>query len=135
MRSSLRSRAIQHVFLCKYHISLSHISTNVQQWRGCAVGRYLQDRRFVYVLYGKSNSRKTRISLILTETKGSNCESGRDNFSVRVGCGDAAEVNSPKGEHFNFYSCGAANTSDAADYTVETVPHNANADAGLYMGT
>jgi hypothetical protein len=70
----------------------------------------------------------------MTELKGSDCIPNRNNYAVRVGCGDAAKVQSRRDQHLRWYSCSAFNKRTHAEYTIQTVPHDANIDVGFGMG-
>jgi hypothetical protein len=71
--------------------------------------------------------------MILMEVKGSDCTNSSNNYAVRVGCGDVANVHSPQGHHFNHYRCGPADKPGPADFTLKTTPHDASADVGTAM--
>jgi|TARA_R110002003_G_scaffold1048_16_gene22286 hypothetical protein len=72
--------------------------------------------------------------LQLTCPQGRNCDANKDNYAVGIGCGDAAQVSTPKGNHFNYYRCAKAGSVGNVNHTVKTVPHNSAADAEEGMG-
>ncbi|KAF2826501.1 hypothetical protein CC86DRAFT_292865 [Ophiobolus disseminans] len=65
---------------------------------------------------------------------GSSCNASNDNFAVAIGCGDVAEVKTPKGNHFKRYRCGKPGAMGSVNFTVPTTPHVVGADDGGAMG-
>lgn len=57
-----------------------------------------------------------------------NCKADPDNYAVAIGCGDAAEIKTDVGTHFDYYTCSSPKKAGPAHAKIETKPHDSSKD-------